>query len=198
MPTAPTFPSFRVLRASTFVLAVMLVGCGEPQPATTDSAGPSATVGKTAAGGDAETAFAFTDADLDAYIRGMRKEIELVKAARERGASAKTPEERGAAAQAEFDVSTIPIAAEALGAPIERYTSTRRTVNRVLETLDFQGKIIGPMELDTAHASPEMKQRLSTDPFTELPPASATSLRSRLDEASAVWIEYMNLVAVAG
>ena len=198
MPTAPIFRSFRALRTSTFVLGIMLLGCGESQPATTDSAGPSATVGKTAAGGDAETAFAFTDADLDAYIRGMRKEIELVKAARERGASAKTPEERGAAAQAEFDVSTTPIAAEALGAPIERYTSTRRTVNRVLETLDFQGKIIGPMELDTSHASPEMKQRLGTDPFTELPPASATSLRSRLDEASAVWIEYMNLVAVAG
>ena len=71
-------------------------------------------------------------------------------------------------------------------------------MNRVLETLDFQGKIAGPMELDTARASPEMKQRLNTDPFTELPPASATSLRSRLDEASAVWIEYMNLVAVAG
>ena len=38
----------------------------------------------------------------------------------------------------------------------------------------------------------------ATDPFTELPPASATSLKTRLDEASAVWIEYMNLMAVNG
>ena len=54
------------------------------------------------------------------------------------------------------------------------------------------------MELDTARASPEMKQRLSGDPFAELAPASATALRARLDALSTVWIEYMNLVAVAG
>jgi len=194
----PTTLSLRALRACVVLLGVVFAGCGESESGTTDSAGPSATVGKTAAGGDAEVAFAFTDADLDAYIRGMHKEIELVRAAKERGATAKTPEERGAAAQAEFDVNTIPAAAESIGVPVDRYRSTRRTVNRVLETLDFQGKIPGPMELDTARASPEMKQRLTTDPFTELPPASATSLRTRLNEASAVWIEYMNLVAVAG
>ena len=34
-----------------------------------------------AADADAETPFAFTDADLDAYEKGMQKEIELVKAA---------------------------------------------------------------------------------------------------------------------
>lgn len=194
----PTALSLRAHRACVVLLGVVLAGCGESESGTTDSAGPSATVGKTAAGGDTEVAFAFTDADLDAYIRGMNKEIELVKAAKQRGAAAKTPEERGAAAQAEFDVNTIPAAAESIGVPVDRYRSTRRTVNRVLETLDFQGKIHGPMELDTARVSPEMKQRLATDPFTELPPASATSLRTRLDEASAVWIEYMNLVAVAG
>jgi hypothetical protein len=155
-------------------------------------------VGTTAAGSGAEVAFAFTDADLDAYIRGMRTEIALVKAAKERGAAATTPEDRGAAAQAEFDVNTIPAAADSIGVPVDRYRATRRTVNRVLETLDFQGKIPGPMEMDTARASPEMKQRLATDPFTELPPASATSLKSRMDEVAAVWMEYVNLVAVSG
>lgn len=189
----------RSVGAASLILGLTLTGCGGGQDNTTaDSAGPSATVGATAAGGDAEVAFAFTDADLDAYIRGMRKEVELVKAAKERGAAAKTPEERGAAAQAEFDVNTIPAAAQAIGVPVDRYQATRRTVNRVFETLDFQGKIAGPMEMDTARASPEMKARLASDPFTELPPASAISLRSRMEEASAVWIEYMNLVAVSG
>ena len=189
----------RSVGAVSFILGLTLAGCGSGEEnATADSAGPSATVGATAAGGDAEVAFAFTDADLDAYIRGMRKEVELVKAAKERGAAAKTPEERGAAAQAEFDVNTIPAAAQALGVPVDRYQATRRTVNRVFETLDFQGKLAGPMEMDTARASPEMKARLSSDPFTELPPASATSLRSRMEEASAAWIEYVNLVAVSG
>src|SRR4051812_31220620 len=49
---------------------------------------------------DVEAPFAFTDADLDAYEKGMRKEIELVKAAKLQGDSAKTPAERGAASQA--------------------------------------------------------------------------------------------------
>ena len=188
------------LRAVPVLLGLALAACGGGQDGgVVDSAGPSATVGATAAGGDATgVAFAFTDADLDAYIRGLRKEIELVKVAKERANAARTPEERGAAAQAEFDVNTIPAAADSIGVPLDRYRATRRTVNRVLETLDFQGKIDGPMELDTARASPEMKQRLATDPFAELPPASATSLRSRLDEASAVWIEYVHLVAVSG
>jgi hypothetical protein len=146
----------------------------------------------------AESPFAFTDADLDAYEKGMRKEIELVKAAKARSDSAKTPEERGAATQAAFETTTAPAAAQAVGAPLDRYQATRRTVNRVFETLDFQGKIPGPMEIDTARASPDMKKRLSGDPLQELPAASAAALRARLDALSRVWIEYTKLVAVNG
>ena len=145
-----------------------------------------------------EAPFAFTDADLDAYEKGMRKEIELVLAAKARSDSAKTPEERGAASQAGFESSTAPAAAQAIGVPVDRYQATRRTVNRVFETLDFQGKIPGPMEIDTARASPEMKRRLTGDPLGELAPASAAALRARLDALSTVWIEYMTLVAVNG
>jgi hypothetical protein len=145
-----------------------------------------------------ETPFEFTDADLDAYARGMQKEIELVKAARARADSAKTPEERGAATQAAFETATTPAAAQAIGAPLDRYQATRHTVNRVFETLDFQGKIPGPMQIDTARASPEMKKRLRGDPFDDLAPASAAALRARLDALSRVWIEYVNLVALNG
>jgi hypothetical protein len=147
---------------------------------------------------NAEIPFAFTDTDLDAYEKGMRKEIDLVKAAKARGDSAKTPAERGAAAQAAFETSTAPVAAQAIGAPLDRYQATRRTVNRVFETLDFQGKIPGPMEIDTAHASPDMKKRLAGDPLQELPAASAAALRARLEALSRVWIEYTRLVAVNG
>ena len=161
---------------------------------TTQEAAPAASASVPA--GDAP--FAFTDADLDAYERGMRKEIELVLAAKARGDSAKTPAERGAASQAAFETTTAPEAAKAIGASLDRYEATRRTVNRVLQTLDFQGKIPGPTELDTANATPEMKQRLASDPFAELPAQSADLLRARLDALSKVWIEYMTLVAVAG
>jgi len=188
-------------RAPTLILALsfMIGACrGEPRATTGDSAGTAAPAAATGASTTPDTPFAFTDADLDAYEKGMRKEIELVQGAKARGDSAKTPEERGAASQAAFESSTAPAAAQAVGAPVDRYQATRRTVNRVFETLDFQGRIPGPMEMDTARASPEMKQRLSGDPFAELAPASATALRARLDALSKVWIEYMTLVAVAG
>ena len=183
--------------ASLAILAVSAACGGDRSPSTGDSA--SATP---AAATDAATSsnapFAFTDADLDAYEKGLRKEIELVRAAKARGDSAKTPEERGAASQAGFEITTAPAAAQAIGASLDRYQATRRTVNRVFETLDFQDKIPGPMSLDTANATGEMKQRLSSDPFAELSPASAAALRARLEPLSRVWIEYINLVAVSG
>jgi hypothetical protein len=190
----------RIAAAFGFAFAFAASGCdGNDRPAsTTDSAAPVPPSRATATTSSAEAPFAFTDADLDVYEKGMRKEIELVKAAKAQGDSAKTPAERGAASQAAFESSTAPAAAQAIGAPVERYQSTRRTVNRVFETLDFQGKIAGPMEIDTARASPEMKKRLSGDPFAELAPASATALKARLDALSRVWIEYMTLVAVNG
>ena len=165
---------------------------------TSQSAAPAPPAMGTGVVSDTETAFAFSDADLDLYERGMRKEIELVKAARARSDSAKTPAERGAASQAAFESSTAPAAAQAIGASLDRYQATRRTVNRVFETLDFQGKIPGPMEIDTARASPEMKKRLAGDPLAELPPASAAALRARLDALTSVWIEYMQLVTLNG
>lgn len=54
------------------------------------------------------------------------------------------------------------------------------------------------MEIDTAHASPDMKKRLAGDPLAELSAGSSAALRARLDALSRVWIEYMTLVAVNG
>lgn len=191
-------------RALGVMVSAAVIACTTEKPrAAGDSAGAATQPAKPAPNATASTTsvtapFAFTDTDLDAYERGMRKEIELVQAARARGDSAKTPEERGAASQAAFESNTAPAAAQAIGAPPDRYQATRRTVNRVFETLDFQGKIPGPMEIDTARVSPEMKRRLSGDPFAELAPASAAALRARLDALSRVWMEYIKLVAVAG
>jgi len=189
-------------RSTSCLLAALVtaIACsgsrGDAVPSSDSARSVPAAISAPAA--NAETPFAFTDDDLDAYEKGMRKEIELVKAAKARGDSAKTPAERGAASQAAFETTTAPAAAQAIGAPLDRYQATRRTVNRVFETLDFQGKIPGPMEIDTARASPDMKKRLSGDPLQELPAASAAALRARLDALSRVWIEYMTLVAVNG
>jgi len=193
-PVSPN--KFPLLIGLVAVVACSASQSDTPRPGDTTASLPPTTGAATA--GQPETPFAFTDADLDAYERGMQMEIELVKAAKARGDSAKTPEERGAASQAAFETSTAPAAAQAVGVPVDRYQATRRTVNRVFETLDFQGKIPGPMAIDTAHASPEMKKRLAGDPLDELSPASAASLRARLEPLSRVWIEYMRLVAVNG
>ena len=145
-----------------------------------------------------EQPFAFTAADLDAWERGMKKEIELFKAAQAKAAAAKTPEDRAAAAQAGLRTATVPEAAKAIGADLERYLKTRRTVDQVLETLDLQGKIPGPKEMNRELASDEMKERLSADPFAELDPASAALLKQRLDRITPIWIEYTELTAVNG
>jgi len=178
-------------------LAACSAGRSDATPSGDTTRAPAASAVSTPST-NVETPFAFTDADLDAYEKGLRKEIELVKAAKARGDSAKTPEEHGAASQAGFETATAPAAAQAIGSPVDRYQATRRSVNRVFETLDFQGKIPGPMEIDTARASPDMKKRLAGDPLDELPAASAAALRARLDALSRVWIEYMTLVAVNG
>jgi hypothetical protein len=173
--------------------------CRRAEPsASTPAVEPPPPATTTAEADVGEKAFAFTAADLDAWERGMKKEIELFKAAQAKGASAKTPEERAAAAQAGFETATAPEAARAIGADPERYRNTRRTVDRVLETLDFQGKIAGPKELNLELASPGMKERLSHDPFAELDPSSAAALRERMDRIVPIWIEYTELTAVGG
>lgn len=140
----------------------------------------------------------FAAAELEAYEKGLAQETALVLAAKERGDTAKTAEARAAAAQDQWESSTIPGGAAAAGIPVERYRAVRKAVNRVLETLDFQGKIDGPSELDMEHATPEMKRRLGVDAFPELDPASASVLRARMGTLVPIWIRYMRLVAVNG
>ena len=146
----------------------------------------------------ADSSFAFTESDVAAYEKGLTQEIAFVRAARERANNAKTPQARAAAAQEEWEAATIPGGADAAGLSIDRYQKVRKTVNHVLETLDFQGKIDGPLEIDPEHASAEMKQRLSKDAFAELSPASVAALRSRMQTLLPIWVRYMELTAVNG
>jgi hypothetical protein len=141
---------------------------------------------------------AFTAEEIDAFERGFAKEIELVKAAQSRAAAATTPEERGKAAQEQWEDATAPGGAQAAGLTPERYREVRDNVTHVLETLDLQGKIDAPMEMDMSRASPEMRERMESDPFAELPAESAAALRARLDRLAALWSEYVSLGAMAG
>jgi hypothetical protein len=187
--------AFLVMTGALFAAACRREKSAASSPPAVEPPPPAAVTAEADIG---ERPFAFTAADLDAWERGMKKEIELFKAAQAKAAAAKTPEERAAAAQAGFETATAPEAARAVGADPERYLQTRRTVDRVLETLDFQGKIPGPKELNLDLASPEMKERLSEDPYAELDPSSAALLKERLDRIAPIWIEYTELTAVSG
>jgi len=139
-----------------------------------------------------------TASDLDGFEKGLRREIELVRAAQERASRATTPEARGEAIQAQFEDRTIADAAPASGLSAERYKLVRETLHEILETLDFQGKISGPKSMDTARAGDAMRARLRSDPYTALDPAGAAALKSRMDRIVSIYVEYVNLTAVAG
>lgn len=177
-------------------------GCGGRGDA--DAAGTDAG-NATAAGADGGAAVPAAGApvtlgaaDLDAYARGLRHELELVRAARARLAAAATPQERGAAVQAHWPDETMPRAAAAVAMPVARYRQLRLMVDEVLRTLDFQGKIDGPLTMDTARASAAARTRLARDPFAQIPAPSAAALRERLPELAPVWAEYTKLTTVGG
>lgn len=137
-------------------------------------------------------------ADLDGFEKGIARETQLVKEAKQRSMNAATAQERGDAIQATFETNTIPAAAGVTGLSPERYKLVRETVSTIMTTLDFQGKIDGPQSVDTARAGADMKARLASDPYAALDPASAAELKSRIDRIAPVWIEYINLTAVGG
>jgi hypothetical protein len=180
----------RMIAALTIVL--FGVACGS------SSRGDDAPGATAAAREDDSTPVAFTGDDLEKLARGLRKEIDAVKAAQAKAASASTAQERGEAIQAQWDTATIPLGAEASGLPAPRYRSVRNAVDQVFTTLDFQGKIDGPLSIDLDRADAETKARVSGDAFTDLAPEAATALRANMDRLVPLWSEYKQLVAVAG
>jgi hypothetical protein len=179
-----------MVAALTIVLFGVACGSNDPNEDTARASAP--------AGQDDAKQVAFTEADLDKFERGLREEIDVVKAAQEKAVSATTAQERGEAMQAQWETATIPLGAEASGLSEPRYRDVRDAVNRVFTTLDFQGKIDGPLSIDLERADPETKARVSGDAFADLPPEAAVALRVRMDRLVPLWSEYKKLVAVAG
>ena len=183
-------------------LFLFVGACGQDSAQTDRPANepsPSASAATSSASDAASSVPAeLTPANLDAYAKGLAKEIELVRAGQERERAATTPEARGEATRAQWEDQTIPEGAKSAGLSPENYRQVRKTVNQVFQTLDFQGKIDGPMEMDTARASPEMRKQLAQNPFDELAPASRTVLRERMDSLVPLWVQYVKLTAVAG
>jgi len=193
MTHAPT------IRALLPTLALALAACsgGDARIDDTETAGALATAQLTRETAAAER-IVLSAADVDAFARGLRREAEAVRESRRLAMAATTPAERGRATQMGFEQATIPEGARAAEMAVERYAAVRETITTVLQTLDLQGRIAGPMEIDTTLASPEMRRRLARDPLSTLPAASAEAIRARLRALEQVWQEYAGLTAVNG
>ena len=176
---------------AAFTLALVGVACGGDNKEESASTTPPANQGTSPQG-------AFSAADLDQFERGLRKEIDAVKAAQKKAASATNAQDRGAAIQEQWDTATVPLGAAASGLSETRYREVREAVDRVFTTLDFQGKIDGPLSIDLERADADTKARVSRDAFADLPLDAATALRARMDRLVPLWSEYKTLVAVAG
>lgn len=192
-----------VSAARRAIALLLLTACGNgadtpKSQAASEAASQPASGAAPASSGAPAAATELTAADLDAYAKGIARETELVRAAQQRAQSATTPQARGEAQQAQWEDQTIPEGAKAAGLSLERYRAVRSTVHSTFQWLDFQGKIDGPMELDTAHATPDMKARFGRDPFADLSPASREALQAQMNRLVPAWIEYVKLTAVAG
>ena len=174
-------------------------GCGSPSTEPQSTGAPAgATAAEAPSGAASSEAAVLTARDLVALQRGVQKEIDAVRAAQEQSASAKTAQARGEAIQATFETATIPLGAAAAGLPVERYRAVRETVFEVLRTLDFQGKIDGPLSMDLSRVDAATKERLSRDAYADMPAASASVLRAHINEILPVWTRYVTLTAVGG
>ncbi len=162
-------------------------GAGSRQGATTGPGRPAAAV-----------SVDLTDARLEALERGLRAEAGAVRDAQARALNATTPQERGEALQAAFEDATLRQGAEAAGMPQDAYRQLRTAVTDTLRTLDYQGKIEGPLSVDLSRVDAATRDRLSRDPLAALSPAAADALRRRMGSLVPVWLEYVRLTAVAG
>lgn len=185
--------------AVTITAVILLIagaGCADTNDKGTEPAG---SVDERATATPSSTrALELTSDTLNAYERGLKKEIEAVRTAQQRSGTATTAQERGKAIQAAFEEATIPQGAAAAGLSVEDYRELRETVNGLFRTLDFQGKIDGPLSMDLSRADAATKERLARDPFADLSSESAAALRAQMDRLVPLWIEYVTLTAVAG
>jgi len=176
-------------------IAIALATCSGKPAADEPSPAPPATAGAEASGSaapavgdDAGTqgAIELTPALLQAYAKGLRKEVEIIR-------------RPGRGTHYGVKVSKFgeegPEVAAAAGLSIEEYQAVQEVVGRIFTTLNFQGKIGPPRSIDLAEADPVWKARLEGDPFDELSPSSARALRDHMDVLVPPWSEIVGMTA---
>lgn len=131
--------------------------------------------------------------DLDAYAKGMQKEIDMRQAASDRAAKAKAANDQNAEVTALAELTSVEVTkagAQAAGVDAARYDVIKSTVDRVLSTVDMNA-MMAKMG-DAAQA-----QKLQHDPYAGLDPAFAAALKSRQDELAKLRTQNMAILANA-
>ncbi|HZW19233.1 MAG TPA: hypothetical protein VFF71_10555 [Luteimonas sp.] len=178
--------------AALLVVAVALATCrGAPEPdgppvapAASTGAGDDAGAGAPARPGEAVE---LTPALLEAYAKGLRREVEVIRRpgrGTHYGVTVSKYGEEG------------PEVIRAAGLSHEDYRAVQDVVDRVFTTLNFQGKIGPARSIDLEKADPVWRERLAGDPFDELSPASAKALRDHMDILVPPWSEIVEMTAL--
>jgi len=181
----------RVVRHCTIlVFAFALGACGhgsaagdkadaDLSQAQTETSPPSpVAVAPAASEPAANAARPLQTSDLDAYARGMQKEIEVRQAASDKAAKAKAAKDQTAELSALAELTSVEVTeagAQAAGVDRARYNFIKDTVDHVLGALEMNA-MMAKMG-DAAQA-----QKLQTDPYAGLDPDLAAALKSRHDE----------------
>jgi len=169
-------------------IAIALVTCrghSTPDALSPAPAAPGATGNATGTPGTS-AAIELTPALLEAYARGLRKEIEIIRRpgrGTHYGVTVSKYGEEG------------PAVVAASGLSHEEYRAVQDVVNHIFTTLNFQGKIGPARSIDVGKADPVWRERLAGDPFDALSPASATALRDHMDLLVPPWSEIIRMTA---
>jgi hypothetical protein len=190
--------------AMAMAILVSLSACGGGEPAATDEATASAEAATepapaTAPDTPSQPATAAADtslklAEIDAYARGMQKEIELLKAAGEKVKQARAAKDDQAElsaitemAMGDFDTP----AAQAAGLPVARWQEVKRKVTATIggvdtreQMQDMAGNTEGMTPEQAAEHQRNAEAMLASipDPYAGLAPAVVEALKARHDE----------------
>ena len=189
--------------ALAMVLAVSLVACGgSSESGSTDETTAPAEAAE-AAPADAPaspsrpaTAAADTSLkleEIDAYVRGVTKEIELLKAASEKVEQARAAKDDEAELSAIMEMAGgfDEAAAEAAGLPLERWKDVQRKIIATVggvdtrrQMQDMAGNTEGMTPEQVAEHQRNAEQMLASipDPYAGLGPEVVEALKARHDE----------------
>jgi hypothetical protein len=175
-----------------FMLALTLAACGHGSAPADDAdadasqtqadAQPSpeapAATAAPAPTAEADASRPLQVGDLDAYAKGMQKEIEMRQAASDKAAKAKEAKDQEAELSALVELTSVEVTeagAQAAGVDRARYDVIVNTVDRVLNTAQMNAMM-------AKMGDAEQARKLQTDPYAGLDADLVAALKARADE----------------